>query len=423
MSSRSRTEGAGQGPVLVVHPSADLYGADRMLLESVRQLVAVHHDVVVAVPGPGPLVPLLLEAGARVEEVFSLVLEKRFLDPRHWPALVHDTVAGILPAHRVLRRLRPRAVYVSTEVLPLWPLAARCAGAQVVVHVHEAELEMPALIRLGLALPVVPAHRALVNSECTLAGLVGSVPWLARRSTVVLNGVSGPRSPRPAREELGGRLRIVYVGRLSERKGVHLLIGALRLLEERGVDATLDLVGDVVPGKEWYEERLHRVIEAAGVSHRVRFHGFHADVWPWMEAADVVVVPPVVTEAFGNTAVEAVLAARPVVVADHTGLREAVQGFGSVQGADTLAPDAAARLADAFVRVRDDWARLRAAALADAPVARMRHDPVRYGHAVAAAVAGPPPGVRRPARRRPTGLPDASARRVDAAQSRKRSPA
>lgn len=399
MTRRTRTD--DQGPVLVVHPSSDLYGADRMLLESVRQLVDAHGDVVVAVPGPGPLVPRLLAAGARVEQVFSLVLEKRHLEPRHWPALVRDTAAGLLPALRTLRRLRPRAVYVSTEVLPVWPLLARWAGSHVVVHVHEAELEMPALIRLGLALPVLPAHRVLVNSECTLACLVEAVPRLANRSTVVLNGVAGPGNPRPARPELDGQLRIVYVGRLSERKGVHLLVEALRLLEERGVNAVLDLVGDVVPGKEWYGEQLRGTIETAGVSHRVRFRGFHDDVWPWMEAADVVVVPPVVTEAFGNTAVEAVLAARPVVVADHTGLREAVGSYSCVAGADTMAPDAASQLADAFTAVADAWPRFRAAAVADAPVARRRHDPQVYGGQVAEAVTPPAPG-------RPRGTVDAA---------------
>lgn len=390
MTRRTRTR--NEGPVLVVHPSSDLYGADRMLLESVRQLVDAHGDVVVAVPGPGPLVPLLLAAGARVEQVFSLVLEKRHLEPRNWPALVRDTVAGLRPALRTMRRLRPRAVYVSTEVLPVWPLLSRWAGAHVVVHVHEAELEMPAPIRLGLALPVLPAHRVLVNSECTLACLVEAVPRLAGRSTVVLNGVAGPADPRPARAHLDGQLRIVYVGRLSERKGVHLVVEALRLLEERGVNAVLDLVGDVVPGKEWYEQRLRRAIETAGVSHRVRFRGFHADVWPWLEAADVVVIPPVVTEAFGNTAVEAVLAARPVVVADHTGLREAVGDYSCVAGADTMAPDAAAQLADAFAAVAADWPRFRAAAAADAPVARRRHDPRVYGRQVADAVAPPSSG-------------------------------
>ena len=254
MNRPAPSGGTGGGPVLVVHPSADLYGSDRMLLESVRQLVDVHGDVVVALPGGGPLVPLLLEAGARVEEVRSLVLEKRFLRPRHWPELLRRTVAGSDAAVRALRRLRPRAVYVNTQALPLWPVLARCSGARVVVHVHEAELEMPGAVRLALALPVLPAHRVLANSEFSRGVLAGSVPLLARRSGTVRNGVAGPpRGPRPAREHLDGALRIVYVGRISERKGVRLLAGMLRGLEDRGVDAVLDVVGDVVPGSEQVE--------------------------------------------------------------------------------------------------------------------------------------------------------------------------
>lgn len=407
MSNRSRTEGTGQGPVLVVHPSADLYGADRMLLESVRQLVAVHHDVVVALPGTGPLVPLLLAEGARVLEVPSLVLEKRFLRPRTWPELLRRSAVGAAATVRTLRAVGPRAVYVNTEALPLWPVLARCAGARVVVHVHEAELEMPGLVRLGLALPVLPAHRVVVNSEFTLSVLAGSVPLLARKSSVVLNGVAGPpAAPRPARERLDGPMRIVYVGRISERKGVHLLVEVVRQLEQRGVDTVLHVVGDAAPGSEWLEKLMRGAAEEAGVAARVRFQGFHADVWPWLGVADVVVVPAVKAEPFGNTAVEAVLAARPVVVADHTGLREAVRDYVCAELADTLAPDATCRLTEALLRVREDWAHLRTEAVADAEVARMRHDPVVFGRRVAQAVAAPPAG-----RYRGADLPGAPERR------------
>ena len=41
--------------LLVAHPGAELYGADRVLLESATAL-ATHFDVTVALPGPGPLV-------------------------------------------------------------------------------------------------------------------------------------------------------------------------------------------------------------------------------------------------------------------------------------------------------------------------------------------------------------------------------
>ena len=154
---------------------------------------------------------------------------------------------------------------------------------------------------------------------------------------------------------------------------------------------------------------MRRSARAAGVSDRLRFRGFQSDVWPWLEAADIVVVPSVASEPFGNTAVEAVLAARPVVAADHSGLREAVEGCGGAQRVDTRAPDAAARLADAAVVVRADWPRFSAAALADAAVARGRHDPRAYGRRVAEAVTGTPVRTSRaadgaPLRHRPSTL-------------------
>jgi hypothetical protein len=52
--------------LLVVHPGAELYGADRVLLESATALSAAF-DVTVALPGPGPLVGELESRGVRVE--------------------------------------------------------------------------------------------------------------------------------------------------------------------------------------------------------------------------------------------------------------------------------------------------------------------------------------------------------------------
>ena len=61
------------------------------------------------------------------------------------------------------------------------------------------------------------------------------------------------------------------------------------------------------------------------------FSGFTDDVWAHLAAADLVLVPSQGDEPFGNTAVEAMLAARPVVVSSSSGLDEAVAGYGSAQ--------------------------------------------------------------------------------------------
>ena len=48
---------AGNRAVLFAHPSADMYGSDRVLLESLTAMVARGWRVDVALPDQGPLVP------------------------------------------------------------------------------------------------------------------------------------------------------------------------------------------------------------------------------------------------------------------------------------------------------------------------------------------------------------------------------
>ena len=370
-------------PLLVVHPGSELYGADRMLLESVVALTG-RFTVTVALPGPGPLVAEIEAHGVRVEFCPMPVLRNSALRPRGALRLLGDAVRGTLPALRLLRRHGVAGVYVSTLTLPSWPLLARLAGRRSINHVHEAERSAPRLLRQGMALCPALSHRVVANSRFTLDVLTEVAPRLRRRATVVHNAVRGPNLVSSARERLRGPLRLLFVGRLNPRKGPQVAIATLRELRSRGVDARLVVVGSVFPGYEWFESELHAAVAAAGLEDRVEFLGFRADVWPLLAAADVVLVPALGEESYGNTAVEAVLAARPLVVSDHSGLREAAAGYTSAQVVP--AGDAGA-WADAVARVAAEWSSYRAAALADATEARRRAAPQRYAAELVEAVA------------------------------------
>jgi glycosyltransferase involved in cell wall biosynthesis len=272
-------------------------------------------------------------------------------------------------------------VYVSTITLPVWPVLARFMRRRVVLHVHEAEGGAARVVRRLLAAPARFAHVVLVNSRYSRDVLLESSPWAAGRTVVVANGVAGPPRAVPPRPELDGPLRLVYVGRLSPRKGPQVAVAALAELARRGVHAQLRLVGSVFPGYEWFEADLRGQVERAGLTGHVEFAGFIPDVWAALRDADAVLVPSVLDEPFGNTAVEAVLAARPVVVSATSGLVEAAAGYASAQA---VPPGDAAAWADALQRVVTDWPALSRAALRDAAVARRRHAPDRYRSRVAA---------------------------------------
>lgn len=367
------------GTALVAHPGAELYGSDRMMLETVQALIERRWRVVVAVPNDGPLVEEAQRLGAETVFVDVPVLRKALLRPTALAGSVVEAVTASRRIDRLLADLRPRVVYVSTVTVPLWVERARAHRIPVVCHVHESERGAPKLLRRLIALPLLRATSVLVNSRFSRDGLLDVVPSLAARSTVVYNGVAAG-SATPARRELTDRVRLVYVGRLSPRKGVDVAVDALALLVQQGVDAELTLVGSIFSGYEWYRQQLADQIERQGLRGRVRFAGFRPEVWSSLAEADIALVPSREEEPFGNTAVEALLAGRPCVVSAIGGLPEAVAGFSS---AVSVLPGDAGRLAEGVQRILQNWGAFRTSAIALAPMAANRFSPETYRTAVA----------------------------------------
>jgi glycosyltransferase involved in cell wall biosynthesis len=104
-------------------------------------------------------------------------------------------------------------------------------------------------------------------------------------------------------------VRLLHVGSLNRVKDHGTLLQATRLLQDRGIDYRLDLIGlDTLDGQ------VQRIAAELGIAQRTTFHGYvpHAELPAHYEAADVVIVSsqhesgPVVAQ-------EAALSGRPVV--------------------------------------------------------------------------------------------------------------
>ncbi len=377
--------------VLVAHPSPDLYGSDRVLLETLSALVAAGWRTVLTVPASGPLVALAEARGAEVRICPTPILRKAALRPRGLAALVRSTLAALGPGRRLLRELDADLVVVNTVTIPLWLVLSR--SSRTCCHVHEAEASQPLLVRRLLYAPLLLAQQILVNSRFSLEVLAGAWPRLRGRSAIVYNGVPGPPvPPAPLRAELDGGPRLLFIGRLSERKGPQIAVAAIAALRDRGIPAELRLLGAAFPGYEWFDQQLRAQVDGLGLSDRVEFIGFDPDIWGHLAAADIVVVPSTADEPFGNTAVEALLAQRPLIVSDTSGLKEAASGFGAAR---FVTPGDPLAIADAVADLVHRWAELPAQVAADRRRAESRHDPHQYQQAVLDALGVSPAGQGR----------------------------
>ncbi|MBX3083775.1 MAG: glycosyltransferase family 4 protein [Anaerolineae bacterium] len=208
------------------------------------------------------------------------------------------------------------------------------------------------------------AARALRDTDCIVScsdfvsnRIKASFPEYANRAFTVHNGVDIGRFPlrssQPPADPARPR-RIVYVGRLSAEKGVHLLIKAFEQVVKEIPNAHLDIIGpanspayeymvpisddpNVLALKPYFTKWLKRgdthyldLLQAMVPPHltdRIFFLGQrpNTEVRNMLESADVFCFAPIWHEPFGIPVVEAMASGVPVVTSASGGIMELVE--------------------------------------------------------------------------------------------------
>ncbi|MDQ3704687.1 MAG: glycosyltransferase [Chloroflexota bacterium] len=162
----------------------------------------------------------------------------------------------------------------------------------------------------------------VVAVSAALRDQIMSYPRLRRQIDVIPNVVNVGEFPVKAEtRQTCEPARLLFVGEMDTSiKGVDYLIGAVSILRKRGVEVTLDLVGDGRNRRE-YETQARRL----RVADLCRYHGMlrHEEVVEMMHGYDVLVVPSL-AETFGVVVVEAMAAGVPVVATRCGGPEEIV---------------------------------------------------------------------------------------------------
>lgn len=170
------------------------------------------------------------------------------------------------------------------------------------------------------------AARVICVSDFIRTHTVERYPSIADRAVTVYNGVDGetfaPGGPQPPRP------LVLYIGRVEERKGVHVILDAFeRVISARVPTATLKIVGPSSYWKRGDKGYYDSLSERCAANPRIELRGPTYDdreLSSIYRSASVAVVPSTFPEALGLTSLEAQASGVPVVVSDAGGLPETV---------------------------------------------------------------------------------------------------
>ncbi len=215
-------------------------------------------------------------------------------------------LAGIMRLRRLIRTLRPHAVLSFIDISNVCTIVASGGlGVRVVV----AERTHPALRRsMGLRWRLL-RRICYRHADLVVAQTRDAAGWLERnchaRVSVIPNALRNLPSLNCPREPL-----IVAVGRLTNEKGLDLLLSAFARLQSRFPDWRVCVVGEGVE-----RDALARLSERLQLTQRVEFLGEVREVDHWLARASLLVHPSR-REGFPNAVLEAMGMGLAVVSAD-----------------------------------------------------------------------------------------------------------
>ncbi len=225
---------------------------------------------------------------------------------------------GAIALRRELRSGGYDVVHVHEPLAPIVGWDATVFRGTPVVGTFHAYSTKPVPNHLGTLL----GARRRFNQLSARIAVSEAAAWTGRRwfggdYRIVPNGVdtnAAPRGPKSPSEEM----RLLFVGRAEERKGLPVLLSAFQALVER-VPSRLVIVGAD-------PEEIHRRVADPDLESHINAVGKVSDeeLWRRFGEADVLCAPSLAGESFGMVLIEAMAAGTSVVASKIAGYSDVV---------------------------------------------------------------------------------------------------
>ena len=317
--------------ILYLHAGAEMYGADKVLLELIKGLDSKEFEAHVILPNDGVLVEALRQVGAQVSVLDYPILRRKYFNPKgiadyirsynfyakqialyarqHSIDMVHNNTAAVLEGIYLKRKLK----------LPL------------IWHVHEIIVKPKAISDFINFLMGRYADKIVTVSQA-VASHVNESPFIKEGQVqVIYNGVDNavyhPMQASTVREQFAipeESLVIGMVGRVNAWKGQGDFLEAVTPILEQYPNSIAFLAGSAFAGEEWRVEELESTIAKSSVASQIKRIDYYEHTTELYNMFDIFVLPSTNPDPLPTVVLEAMACGKSVVGYRHGGVCEMV---------------------------------------------------------------------------------------------------
>lgn len=307
--------------ILFIHPSVELYGADKILLY-ILSLVHKDNEVTVLLPKDGILVENIRDISKNINIIIDSTLP-----------IVHSKMGlrslillplSIKKNSKIFKKNEFDFIYCNT--LATVGLLFTNWSSKKIIHIHEIienkilNFGFSVLVKLG-------AEKVICVSNHVKDNLLFS-----KKYTVIYNGIPDIAKKTGDEKTAFEKINFVLPGRYMPKKGQWFLINALKEVPfELLKNCNFYLFGSPPPNRVELETELRNLISQTNLSEIVHLFPFTKDISEIYTNADVVLVPSIMADPFPTTVLEAMMFSKAVICTNHGGASEIVKDTMGIQ--------------------------------------------------------------------------------------------
>jgi glycosyltransferase involved in cell wall biosynthesis len=315
--------------ILFVSHSAELNGAEQMLVQTLKKIDRQKFRPFLVIPKPGPV-----GDGAKRIDVETFVVPMKWWiteKSKVWkqPFAWLFNIKSIFQISKLIRERKINLVFSNSAVASSGAVAAKREGIPHVWSIHEILGGRDRLLYfLFGSRPLVWLIHGLSRKVIANSSATQSAFQKYKRVCIIYNGIELEEEKPIRRDDLkqefglnqGDRV-LGIVGKIYEEKGQREVILATASLLPNLPNLKLLIVG-AVKDKRYYL-KLQKIVREQHLENRVVFTGFRKDIFDVLRLMDLLVVASRV-DSFGRIIIDAMAVGVPVLALKSGGLPEVI---------------------------------------------------------------------------------------------------
>lgn len=319
--------------ILFLHAGAEMYGADKVMLDLIKRLDKNKYRPFVILPTQGVLVDELKKEGVSVTVMPYPIMRRKYFNPigilKYITGLIRYTnkIAKFAKQHSI------DIIHTNTAATLEGSFVSRKLHIPQLWSIHEIIVNPKVMYKITSWLISKYSSITITDSGAVKKHLDASGYFKDGAVKVIYNGVDSERF-KPENDcsylfeewKIPRTARVIgMMGRVNSWKGQHDFLEAANIVMKNNPDVYTVFVGASFEGEEWREKELADAISKSPYKERIVNQGYRTDSEGIYKLYDVFVLPSTNPDPLPTVVLEAMATGKPVVGYKHGGVCEMVK--------------------------------------------------------------------------------------------------